>query len=63
MQSAFKQILVNFLKFKGDFLKMPSKYKLPIKCFVKETHPYLLLTDGIYFIQAYLTKEALDNFK
>ncbi len=42
-------------------LKMPTKYHQPIKCSVKESTPNFLLTDGIFYIGGYFTKEALDK--
>lgn len=43
--------------------KMPSKYRTPIKCFVKESKTNFLITDGIFFITAYFTKGAFESFK
>lgn len=37
--------------------------KSSIKCFVKESYPNLLITDGNYFMTAYITKEAYDQFR
>ena len=61
--SCFKTLLFALLDAKGDLLKINKKYKGPLKCAIKETYPNLLLTDGSYFISAYLTKEAYDRFK
>ena len=45
-------------------LKLPSKYHCPIKCSVKESKPdFLVLTDGIFYLGGYLTKEALEAHK
>jgi hypothetical protein len=62
-QSAFKTLLVKFLEAGGDITKVPNKYRSAIKCFVKESQPNFLITDGIFFIAGHFTKEALDKFK
>lgn len=62
-QSAFKTLLVKFLEANGDMQKMPSKFRSAIKCFVKESKPNFLITDGIFFIQGHFTKEALELHK
>lgn len=43
--------------------KMPAKYRSPIKCFVKESKPNFLITDGIYFLTGHFNKAALDQHK
>jgi hypothetical protein len=43
--------------------KMPVKFLAPIKCFVKESKTNFLVTDGLFFLTAYFTKQALDQFK
>jgi len=53
-----KTLLVKFFQAKGDMLKMPAKVKVPLKFSVKETYPNLLITDGYYYTNIYLTKEA-----
>jgi hypothetical protein len=47
----------------GDFSKLPSKFKKPIKCYVKESFPHFLISDGYFYIPAYFTKEAIREFK
>jgi len=37
-------------------------YKKPIKCYVKESYPHFLVTDGYVFVPAYFTKAAVDEF-
>jgi hypothetical protein len=61
--SAFKILLSEMLIANGDWSKMPKDFRKPLKCFVKESYPYFLVTDGYFFLQAYFTKEALDEFK
>jgi len=43
--------------------QMPLKYTSPIKCFVKESKPNFLITDGIFFINGTFTKTALESYK
>ena len=47
----------------GDFSKVGANLKKPIKCFVKESFPYFLVTDEYFFIPAYFTKEAVAEHK
>jgi hypothetical protein len=61
IKSAFKTLLVKFLEANADMLKMPTKYTAAIKCSVKETTPNFILTDGIFYMGGYFTKEALDR--
>lgn len=58
-----KTLLVKFFQAKGDMLKMPAKMKVPLKFSVKETYPNLLITDGYYYTNIYLTKEAFQDHK
>lgn len=37
--------------------------KKQIKCFVKESFPYFLVTDNFFFVACYFTKKAVDDFK
>lgn len=49
---------------KGDFSKINEKFKTnSIKCFVKEANPRFLISDGSFFMSAYFTKEALENYE
>ena len=56
--SAFKLIYSHMLK-SG---KVPDKLKKPIKCYVKETNPYFLVTDDHFYVPCYFTKKAVDSF-
>ena len=47
----------------GDFSKVSKDLKKPLKCYVKESYPYFLVTDGYFFVQLYFTKEAVNEFK
>jgi hypothetical protein len=48
----------------GDFSKLGEGIKKScIKCFVKETYPKFLISDGSYFISAYFTKEAFEKYQ
>ena len=37
--------------------------KKQIKCFVKESFPHFLVTDGFFFVPCYFTRKAVDDFK
>jgi hypothetical protein len=59
MSSAFKQLYSEMFKSDGA---SPSTTK-SIKCYVKESFPYFLVTDGYFFVPAYFTKKAVDEFQ
>ena len=61
--SAFKQLYSETFNQGGDFSKVGKDLKKPIKCFVKESFPYFLLSDGYFFVPAYFTKEAIAEFR
>jgi hypothetical protein len=62
-QSAFKQLYTEIFNQGGDFGKVNKDFKKPIKCYVKESFPHFLVTDGYFFVPAYFTKEAVNEFK
>jgi hypothetical protein len=62
-QSAFKQLFTEILNQGGDFSKVNKDLKRPLKCYVKESYPYFLVTDGYFFVQAHFTKEAVAEFR
>jgi hypothetical protein len=59
MSSAFKLIYKNML----ESGRVPDKLKKPIKCYVKETSPYFLVTDDWFYVPCYFTKAAIMDFK
>lgn len=61
--SAFKQIFTEIFNNGGDFSKLSKDVKKPIKCFVKESYPYFLVSDGYFFVPCYFTKEAVAEFR
>jgi hypothetical protein len=61
-QSAFKQLYTEIFNQGGDFNKVSKDLKKPLKTYVKESHPYFLVTDGYFFVPAYFTKEAVNEF-
>ena len=62
-ESAFKQLYTEMFKQGGDFSKIGKSMQKPIKCYVKESFPHFLVTDGYFFVPCYFTKEALTEFK
>ena len=46
----------------GDFSKVSKDLKRPLKCYVKESYPHFLVTDGFFFVAPYFTKEAVAEF-
>lgn len=61
-QSAFKQLFTEMINQNGDFGKIKANLKTPLKCYVKESYPFFLVTDGYFFVPAYFTKEAVNDF-
>nr|AAG35196.1 telomere-binding protein beta subunit [Oxytricha trifallax] len=61
-QSAFKQLYTELFNNGGDFGKVSNNLKKPLKCYVKESYPHFLVTDGYFFVTPYFTKEAVTEF-
>ena len=61
--SAFKQLYSEMFNVGGDFNKVKDSLKKPIKCYVKESFPHFLVSDGYFFVPAYFTKDAFNEFK
>lgn len=52
----------NLNKVQSEFKDNTGKVK-KIKCFVKESFPYFLVTDTHFYVPCYFTKKAVDEFK
>ena len=57
--SAFKQLYSDMIKNGGEGA-IPKK---TIKCYVKESFPHFLVTDGFFYVPCYFTKKAIDEFR
>jgi hypothetical protein len=56
-QSAFKTMIFELLAKNGDFTKVRDQIRnAKIKCWVKQTYPRFLISDGLFFTSAYFTK-------
>ena len=62
-QSAFKQLYTEMFNQGGDFGKVSKDLKKPIKCYVKESFPHFLVSDGYFFVPVYFTKDAVSEYK
>jgi len=62
-QSAFKSLYSEMFNKGGDFNKVSKDLTKPLKCFVKESFPHFLLSDGYFFVPAYFTNEAVKEFR
>ena len=63
-QSAFKQLYLDIFRKGGDFSKLSESIpKKKITCYVKESHPHFLIADDFFYIPAYFTQKALDDFR
>ena len=56
--SAFKQLYSDMFKNAEN----PNIPKKTIKCYVKESFPHFLVTDGFFYVACYFTKKAIDEF-
>lgn len=55
--STFKNLYSNM--FNNPNYNIPNK---PLKCYVWQSFPYFLVTDGYFYVQCYFTKKAIDQF-
>lgn len=63
MVSAFKTLFTDAILAGGDPAKFDKNLqKQLLKVFVKETQPYFLVSDSFFYVPAYFTKAALDEF-
>lgn len=64
MSSAFKTLFTDMVNASGDFSKLNKDLtKQNLRLFVKETHPYFLVSDSYFFVPAYFTKAAIEKFE
>lgn len=64
MASAFKTLFTDMVNAGGDASKQNKDLtKQMLKVFVKETQPYFLVSDSFFYVPAYFTKAALDEFE
>jgi hypothetical protein len=62
--SAFKTLFTEMVNANGDASKINKDLtKQNLRLFVKETHPYFLVSDSFFFVPAYFTKAAMDKFE
>jgi hypothetical protein len=63
--SAFKQLYTEMIKHSGNVSKIPESqgYKKQIRCLVKESFPHFIVTDNFFYVPAYFTKKAVDDYK
>ena len=62
-ESAFKSLYTEIFNQGGDFGKVSANLKKPLKCYVKESFPHLLVSDGYFFVTAYLTQSCVTQFR
>ena len=64
MSSAFKTLFTDLINHNGDSSKLNKDLsKQMLKVFVKETSPYFLISDSFFYVPAYFTQAALDEFQ
>ena len=59
--SDFKKLYKDFLNNKGEPLKQSDKKQ--IKCYVRQSYPYFIVSDLHFFVPCYFTKKAISDFK
>ncbi len=62
-ESAFKQLYAEMFNQGGNFSSVKDSLKKPIKCYVKESFPHFLISDGFFFVNCYFTPEAEKEFR
>jgi hypothetical protein len=63
ISSAFKTLFTDIVNNNGDPTKQNKDLaKQMLKVFVKETSPYFLVSDSFFYVPAYFTQHALDEF-
>ncbi len=61
--SAFKTLFTDMVNAAGDATKLSKEHsKQMLKVFVKETAPFFLVSDSYFYVPAYFTKAAMDEF-
>lgn len=61
-EAPFKMIATKLLEVNADPMQLPRAFQQPFQCFVRETFPYFMVTDGHHYINLSFTQEALDQF-
>lgn len=62
--SAFKTLFTEMVNANGDSSKLNKDLqKQMLKVFVKETQPYFLVSDSYFYVPAYFTKSAIEEFE
>ena len=62
--SAFKSLYTQMIENGGDFNSLPKDIqRKDLQVFVKESRPYFLVSDSFFYVPAYFTQAALNEFK
>ena len=61
--SAFKTLYTQMIQAGGNYDALPSNLrKKDLQVFVKETRPYYLVSDSFFYVPAYFTQAALNEY-
>lgn len=61
--SAFKTLYTQMIENGGDYDALPKDIlKKDLQVFVKETRPYFLVSDSFFYVPAYFTQAALNDY-
>lgn len=62
--SAFKQLFTEMIRAGGDESKVDKDLRRQmLKVYVKETHPHFLVSDSFFYVPAYFSQAAANEFK
>ncbi len=61
--SAFKQLFTEMFNQGCNFNSLKETLKKPLKCYVKESFPYFLVSDGYFWVNCHFTPEAEKDFR
>ena len=61
--SAFKLLYTEMFNQGGNFHAVKEALKKPIKCYVKESFPHFLISDGYFYVNCYFTNDAEKEFR
>lgn len=62
-EAPFKMIATELLAVGADPMQLPRALRQPFQCFVRETYPYFMVTDGYHYINLNFTFDALAKFQ
>jgi hypothetical protein len=62
-QEKIKPLVSSFINNKFDFEAVPPILRKPTRFYVHEYIPFTWLSDGYHFIEAYFSKDSINDFR